>query len=129
LHRDKHCTLIVLYPQQSHTVYFDSGSETRKDYSNIKYVLDGALTGYYFKGGVIKKEIRRSGKLIFGHKTEFPCVKQPPNSTRDAYYAIHHMREFVRDQEQLMLPSNVQNWAQDLANSTDADLRLEFYRI
>jgi hypothetical protein len=28
-----------------------------------------------------------------------------------------------------MLPSNVQKWAQDLANCIDADLRLEFYRI
>jgi len=65
----------------------------------------------------------------FGHKTEFPCVKQPANSSREAYYAIHHMREFVRDQEQLVLSSGLAKWSQDLANVSDRDLRQELYRI
>ena len=77
----------------------------------------------------MNKKISMQGKLKFGHKTEFPCVKQPTNSTREAYYAIHHMREFVRDQQRLMLPSSLQTWAKDMANYDDADLRLEFCRI
>jgi hypothetical protein len=28
-----------------------------------------------------------------------------------------------------MLPASLQKWCQDLANASDADLRLEFYRI
>ena len=47
----------------------------------------------------------------------------------EAWYAIHHMREFVRDQHQLLLPSSLQEWGEDLANASDADLRAEFFRI
>ena len=69
------------------------------------------------------------GKLKFGHKSEFPCVKQPTDSMMEAFYAIHHMREFVRDQEQLQLTSSLAKWGQYLANITDRDLRQEIYRI
>jgi hypothetical protein len=59
----------------------------------------------------------------------FPCLKQPANSSRDGYYAIHHMWEFVRDQHQNLLPSSLQNWRKDFANASDANVRLEIYRI
>jgi hypothetical protein len=101
----------------------------KKDYTHLKDVLDNALCGFNFKGGAIRVPKHRSGKLAFSHRTEFPCIKQPPNSMRDAYYIIHRMREFVLDQKQLTLPSHIDRWGQDLANSSDEDLRLEFYRI
>jgi hypothetical protein len=70
-----------------------------------------------------------SSQLIFKHNTTFPCLKQPANSSRDGYNAIHHMWEFVRDQHQNLLPSSLQNWRKDFANASDANVRLEIYRI
>jgi hypothetical protein len=79
-------------------LYLDSGSaDKRKDYTLIKGVLDDAINGFVEKARSIKKEVVRRGQLIFKHNTTFPCLKQPANSSRDGYYAIHHMREFVRD--------------------------------
>ena len=53
-----------------------------------------------------------------------------PNSMTEAFYAIHHMREFVRDQLNLTLPCNLTRLQMDFAKySTDADVRREFYRI
>src|ERR1043165_1349852 len=57
-----------------------------------------------------------------------PCCLQRINS-RDAYYALHHMRAFVRDQQQLTLPSHLKQWAERLSEIQDADLRQEFFRI
>ena len=54
MRRDIYCTLIVLYPQHSHAVYFDSGSATRKDYTDIKGVLDDAIAGFADKEGPSK---------------------------------------------------------------------------
>jgi hypothetical protein len=95
----------------------------------INGVLDGAINGFVEKAGPIKKEVVMQGQLIFQHNTTFPCLKQPTNSSRDGYYAIHHMREFVRDQHQIMLLSNLQNWRKDFVNASDADVQLEIYRI
>ena len=52
----------------------------------------------------------------------------------DAFYVMHHMQEFIRDQQNLRMPSqksqsHVHTWGQDLANAPDERLRLEFYRI
>ena len=47
----------------------------------------------------------------------------------EAWYAIHHMREFVRDQHDLLLPTSLRNKGKDLANTTDEELRAEFARI
>jgi hypothetical protein len=130
LRRDKYCTLISFSPKHSHATYFDSGSATKKDYGNIKRVLDDALTGYASNGGSFKGPGKvKCGNHVFTHVTEFPCVKQPPDSQKEAYYALHHMRGFVRDQQQLTLPAHLQKWAQTLAKIQDSDLRQEFYRI
>jgi predicted nucleic acid-binding Zn ribbon protein len=64
--------------------YFDSDSKSTKDYTNIKKVLDDALTGYAKSGGTFERAICRYGKHVFTHITEFPCVKQPPSSQKDA---------------------------------------------
>jgi hypothetical protein len=111
-------------------MYFDSGSATKKDYGNIRSVLDDALTGYASKGGTFKGAGKlKQGNHVFNHVTEFPCVKQPTSSPREAFYALHHMRGFVRDQQQLTLPCHLQKWAQTLAKIEDSDLRQEFFRI
>jgi hypothetical protein len=89
-------------------MYLDSGSaDKKKDYTFIKGVLDDAINGFIEKAGPIKKEVVRRGQLIFKHNMTFPCLKQPANSSRDGYYDIHHMREFVRDQHQILLPSSL----------------------
>ena len=110
-------------------MYLDSGSAVQKDYKNIKAVLDDALNGFAYKHGPLRKPNRRQGKHTFTHKTEFPCLKQPEGSPSDAYYTIHHMREFVRDQQRLMLPDSLQKWCKDLANVEDSDVRTELYRV
>jgi hypothetical protein len=111
-------------------MYLDSGSaDKKKDYTFIKGVLDDAINGFIEKAGPIKKEVVRRGELIFKHNTTFPCLKQPANSSRDDNYAIHHMREFVQNQHQILLPSSLQDWRKDFANASDADVRLEIYRI
>ena len=57
-------------------------------------------------------------------------MKQPANSMTEAFYAIHHIQEFVRDQLNLTLPCKLTRLQKDFANySTDADVRREFYRI
>jgi hypothetical protein len=90
--RSTYCILIVLYLQDSYALYLDSRSaDKRKDYPLIKGVLDDALNGFIEKASPIKKEVVRRGQLIFKHNTTFPVLKQPTNSSRDGYYAIHHM--------------------------------------
>ena len=103
--------------------YFDSDSQSKKDYTNIKKVLDDALTGYAKSGGTFKRPICRYGKHVFTHVTKFPCVKQRPGSQKDAYYAIHHMRAFVRDHQELTLPDHLKQWAASLSAIQNADIR------
>ena len=109
--------------------YFDSDRQSKKDYTNVKKVLDDVLPGYAKSGGTFTRPFRKYGKHVFAHNTTFPCVKQPPGGQKDAYYALHHMRAFVRDQHQLMLPNNLKEWAARLSAIQDADIRQEFYRI
>ena len=109
--------------------YLDPDRELNKDYENIKKVLDDVLAGYARSGGTFKREVTKYGKHVFMHLTKFPCVKQQPGGQKDAYYALHHMRAFVRDQQQLTLPDHLKNWATRLSEIQDADLRQEFFRI
>jgi hypothetical protein len=89
--------IIVLYPQQSHAVYIDSGNARRKDYTNITGVLDQALTSSTFRiCRKIKTQVIKDDKAVFGHKFEFPCVKQPENSTKDASTPSFAWRREVR---------------------------------
>ncbi|KAK1680025.1 hypothetical protein QYE76_040873 [Lolium multiflorum] len=66
------------------------------------------------------------GKHKFKHVFEFPCVKQPENSTLDAFYVMHHLKGFVRDSQNLRLPSALRGWAEKLARINDDDLREDF---
>jgi hypothetical protein len=109
--------------------YFDSDRQSKKDYTNIKKVLDDVLPGYAKSGGTFRRPIVRYGKHVFTHVTTFPCVKQPPGGHKDAHYALHHMRAIVRDHNHLLLPNNLKDWAASLSAIQDADIRQEFFRI
>ena len=124
--------LICFSPQHSHAVYLDSGSVKKKDYKYIMRVLDDALAGYKEAGGKIVKHKYRNnqpGVSVFNHVTQFPCVKQPAGSVRDAYYALHHMRAIVQEERNLMLPSHLKAWAERKVAIADANLRQEFFHI
>ena len=109
--------------------YFDSDRQSKKDYTNIKKVLDDVLPGYAKSGGTFTRPIRKYGKHVFSHNTTFCCVKQPPGGQKDAYYALHHMRAIVRDHNHLLLANNLKYWAARLSAIQDADLRQKFFRI
>jgi hypothetical protein len=47
----------------------------------------------------------------------------------DAWFAILQMREFVKDQHVLLLPSSLQKRGIDMANAPDAQVRAEFRHI
>ena len=79
------------------------------------------------RGGVFKRKRKGRGGIV--HIVNFACVTQPKNSERDAYYAIHQICAFVRDEEQLKLSDQLQRWAEHLATIQDRDFRQEFYRI
>ena len=124
--------LICFSPKHSHAVYLDSGSAKKKDYKYIMRVLDDALAGYKQAGGKIVKHKfskHQSGVSVFNHVTQFPCIKQPAGSVRNAYYALHHMRAIVQDERNLTLPSHLKSWAEQRAAIADANLRREFYHI
>ncbi|KAK1574567.1 hypothetical protein QYE76_048135 [Lolium multiflorum] len=119
---DTHCVLISIAPKFSLATYFDS---EKKNYARIRGVLDDALEGYFKKGGAFKEKaecFRDDGKHKFKHVFEFPCVKQPENSTLDAFYVMHHLKGFVRDSQNLRLPSALRGWAEKLARINDDDL-------
>jgi len=56
LRSDKYTILLVMYPQHSHVTYLDSCHEIPKDYTDIKGVLDRALTGFAARAGPLKVE-------------------------------------------------------------------------
>ena len=109
--------------------YFDLDRQSKKDYTNIKKVLDNVLPGYAKSGGTFIRAVHKYGKHVFTHNTMFPCVKQPPGGQKDAYYALHHMRAIVRDHNHLLLPNNLKDWAASLSAIQDVDIRQEFFRI
>ncbi|KAK1677578.1 hypothetical protein QYE76_038426 [Lolium multiflorum] len=106
---DKYCTLIILDPKWSLAQYFDSSSTTtKKDYNRIRGVLDEAILGYSKNGGTFDKNgqyIRPDTKKIgFKHVIDFPCIKQPAGSIKEAFYVLHHLKGFVEDAEMMSLP-------------------------
>ncbi|KAK1628180.1 hypothetical protein QYE76_002495 [Lolium multiflorum] len=127
---DTYCVLISIAPKYSLATYFDSGSAKKKNYARIRGVLDDALEGYFKKGGAFKEKaecFRDDGKHKFKHVFEFPYVKQPENSTLEAFYVMHHLKGFVRDSQNLLLPSALRGWAEKLARINDDDLREDFH--
>jgi hypothetical protein len=74
-----------------------------KNYAYIKGVLDDALEGYAKKGGDFRARAEnvKDGRHMFKHVTKFPCVKQPPNSVKEAFYALHHMWAIIQNEHRL----------------------------
>ncbi|KAK1662795.1 hypothetical protein QYE76_050954 [Lolium multiflorum] len=106
---DKYCTLIILDPKWSLAQYFNSSSTTtKKDYKRIRGVLDEAILGYSKNGGTFDKNgqyIRTDTKKPgFKHVIDFPCIKQPAGSIKEAFYVLHHLKGFVEDAEMMSLP-------------------------
>jgi hypothetical protein len=52
---------------------------------------------------------------------EFPCVKQPTGSVKEAFYVMHHLEGFVRDCQKLILPSALRGSAERLARDHRED--------
>lgn len=99
-----HCSLkeryllIVLYPKVCQAFYLESSRNTRpEDYTEIKKVLNDALIWFSLSGGVITKTKCSLRNLVFGHKTDFHCVKQADNNQMSVYYALLQMREYIKD--------------------------------
>jgi hypothetical protein len=85
--------LILVAPRYSVAVYLDSRSEAKKkNYAYFKGVLDDALEGYAKNGRDFRagEENVKDGRHNVKHVTKLPCVKQPPNSVKEAFYAPHH---------------------------------------
>jgi len=135
LSRDKYCILVALCPRYSLAQYFDSSNTTakKKDLTRIRGVLDEAINGYARNGGTFQKkeECRRgNGTYRFRHVTEFPCIKQPAGSMKEAFYALHHLKGIVRDSDNLNQPARLRDWSHYMAGEiTDGDLREDFHRI
>jgi hypothetical protein len=102
--------LILVAPRYSVAVYLDSGSEAKtKNYAYIKGVLDDALEGYARKGGDFRAGAKnvKDGRHMFKHVIKFPCVKQPPNSVKEAFYTLHHNWAIVQNEQRLTTPASV----------------------
>jgi hypothetical protein len=124
--------LILVAPRYSVAIYLDSGSEAKtKNYTYIKGVLDDALEGYAKKGGDFRAGAKnaKDDRHMFKHVTKFPCIKQPPNSVKEAFYALHHMQAIIQNEHRLMTPSSVRGWAKEHAKIEDAKLRDDFFCI
>jgi hypothetical protein len=102
-----------------------------KNYGRIKSVLDDALQFYADKGGKFTKGGKRvkNSKHIFMHHTKFPCIKQPPGSVKEAFYALHQLKGIVRDSRIRVLLANLRQWAKKFAAIDDANIMEDFWRI
>lgn len=128
LSRDKYCTLVLLCPKWSLAQYFDSSSTTiKKDYKRIRGVLDEALVFYSKNGGIFEEKEKFIGR--FKHVINFPCIKQPDDSIKEAFYVLHHLKVFVADAEMMSLPPGMRDPQKMAGEITDADLREDFHRI
>src|SRR3954471_20318382 len=134
LSRDKYCTLVILCPRRSLAQYFDSSNTTtKKDYTRIRGVLDDAILGYSKNGGTfnkkgqyVKSDTKKPG---FKHVIDFPCIKQPAGSIKEAFYVLHHLKGFVEDAEMMCLPPSQRDPIKMAGEINDDDLREDFHRI
>ncbi|KAK1679518.1 hypothetical protein QYE76_040366 [Lolium multiflorum] len=127
----EHGILIILYPEVSQAVFLDSSriNDPKKEYAELKNVLDDAICGFSMKGGCLKKTVHRSGKKVFNYKTKFTRLKQPPKCMRDAYYVILHMKDIVRQQQNLMTLIQLEEWGKGNADRSVEALKAAFYDI
>jgi hypothetical protein len=57
-------------------MYFDSGSATPKNYTNIKNILDHALNRHYLKGKGFKKVVTLQGRHVFRPQIGVPLHQE-----------------------------------------------------
>ena len=132
MRRFKYCVIIIFHPYYSHALYLDSGRDVRKDYTDVKSVLDKALSGFIAEVGInkLRQQKKVQGCYVSNHVTNFPCLKQSSSDNgMEAWFAILQMRAIVKDQQDLLLPSSLQNKCNKLRDTTDADVRAEFRAI
>ncbi|KAK1603656.1 hypothetical protein QYE76_027329 [Lolium multiflorum] len=132
---DMYCTLIVVHPQHSHAVYLDSGRDKKKDYTNIRALLNDALTGFANKAGPLKVERKSRGGLVLTHTTNFPCLRQSKQDNgMDAWYAILQMQEYIKYADDMLLPESLRErsgeffYGYGLPPNDEIELRLEMSR-
>ena len=106
----------------------------KKDYTDIKSVLDSAIFYYDVQGGEIKDKKKKDGRPAFGHKTDFCCIQQLSDSLSDGFYVLHHMLECRRDHQDLRMSpqssdAHILQWAKIVGDILDHRLRVEFYHI
>ena len=114
-------------------VYLNSGDRyedkaTRRDYTDIKIVLNNALNGYALKGGPIKKKTYDES-YKFSHRTYFPCIKQDSRSFMESWYLIYQMRWLLKFQRRGQFVGDINKWCQRLKEPTDYVIRDEFRYI
>ena len=128
----QHCVVIYVDVKYCRTTYFDSNSkQTRKNYETIRRVLDEALNGYVAAGGTVVRPVKKFGMHVFSHKFDFWCAKQPDDSTKDAFYALHNMKATVLDSHGTTLGNDyLGSWA-DRRKQSDQDraIRQDFFSI
>ena len=118
-------------------LYLDSGdryedrAESKRDYTDIKIVLNNALHGYAMKGGpILKTRKSEDGRFRFAHRTYFPCMKQDSSSWMESWYLLYQMRWFLKFQRRGQFISRDFNaWVARLNDSTDYVIRAEFRYI
>ncbi|KAK1682605.1 hypothetical protein QYE76_043453 [Lolium multiflorum] len=127
---DMYCTLIVVHPQHSHAVYLDSGRDKKKDYTNIRALLNDALTGFANKAGPLKVERKSRGGLVLTHTTNFPCLRQSKQDNgMDAWYAILQMQEYIKYADDMLLPESLRERFVNMADAPDREIRKNWGRI
>ena len=62
-------------------------------------------------------------------QTDFCCTQQPENSDTDGYYVVHHMEEYIREEERLKKNSDVIACGKKMEEISPGDSRDEFRRI
>ena len=85
-------------------------------------------------GNMLKVKKRKSASLVFIHHTNFPCLKQVENTKLDAFYAMLQIQHFVKDQENLCMPSDkdqshIRQWCNDMAKASPKVVRNNLRRI
>ena len=125
--------LIVLYPRDSHPVYFDpTRNYEKKDYTHVMNILDDALQGFSLRGGHMQIRKQRNRKTGFSHKTNFCCIHVPKQSRNDGFYLLHLMMEYRRDHQKLRMTTrnddHIRKWVESQGEA-DYKLRDDFFRI
>jgi hypothetical protein len=91
----------------------------KKEYTDIKRILNDALTGFANKTCPLKVERKMRGGLALTHTCNFPCLRHSSDENgMNASYAILQISEYVKDAQNVLLPEGLQKTFKNLAEST-----------